>query len=187
MVADNFNTLDRAQLAVPDPDDQGFLAWSSDPATNVNQVTLSEGVLYGTRLEIRRRMAVTNCVLFCSTQGETLTADQNFVGLYDSAGTRIGVSADQAVAWATTGVKTAALASGPFVIDPGFVWVVVVSNGTTPPRFSVGSTFSVGVNAGLAAAETRFASQATGQTVLPATLTPGDWLQNANAPWAAIS
>lgn len=186
-MADFFNTLDNPQRGHPDPDDHGFLSWSTDPATNVNQVTITAGVLYGTRLEIRRRISVTNVVLFCSTGGSTLTSSQNFAGLYDSDGAQIGVSADQTSAWGSSGVKTAALASGPFTVDPGFVWVVLVSNGSTPPRFAVGSTFSVGVNAGLAAAETRFASQGSSQTSLPATVTPGSWLADANAPWAAIS
>jgi hypothetical protein len=186
-VADFFNTLDRPQLPAPDSGDQGFLSWSNDPAANVNQTTQTAGVLYGTRLEIRRQMLVTSVVLFCSTQGATLTSGQNFVGLYTSAGVRIGVSADQTTPWGTTGVKTAALASGPFVVNPGYVWAVLVANGDTPPKFGVGSLFSVGVNAGLAAAGTRFASQASAQTALPASLTPGSWLQNANAPWAAIS
>lgn len=185
---DFFNTLDRpSRDDASEPDDHGYLAWALDPGSLVNQVTLTAGVLYGTRLEIRRTMSVTNVVLFCSTAGSTLTAGQNFVGLYDSSGTRIGVSADQTTAWGTSGVKIAALASGPFTVAAGYVWAVLVANGTTPPQFGTGSLFSVGANAGLAAAETRFASQGTTQTALPASLTPGSWLQNANAPWAALS
>lgn len=186
-MADNFNVLDRPSRLPPDPTNHGFLAWTNDPAANVNQTTHSSGVLYGSRVEIRSVSPVTNIVVFCSTAGETLTADQNFIGLYNSAGTRVGVSAAQTTAWESTGVKTAAIAGGPISCAAGFYWVVLVANGTTRPKFGVGSLFSVGVNAGLAAAATRFASQATGQTTLPATLTPGSWLQDANAPWAALS
>lgn len=186
-MADNFNTCDRPSRLAPDGTDHGFLAWACDPASMVNQTTHTAGVLYGSRVDIRAATPVTNIVVFCSTAGETLTADQNLIGLYNSAGTRVGQSANQATAWESTGVKTAAIAGGPVACAAGFYWVVLVSNGTTRPKFGVGSLFSVGANAGLAAAATRFASQATGQTELPATLTPGSWLQDANAPWAALS
>jgi hypothetical protein len=187
-MADFFNTLDRpSRDDAAEPADHGYLAWALDPGSLVNQTTQTAGVLYGTRLEIRRTLTVTNVVLFCSTAGSTLTSGQNLVGLYNSSGTRIGVSADQTTAWGTSGVKTAALASGPFALSAGYVWVVLVTNGTTPPQFGTGSLFSVGANAGLTAAGTRFASQGTSQTSLPASITPGSWLQNANAPWAALS
>lgn len=186
-MADFFNTLDRPVLAITDPADQNYVGWTHDPVSNVNQSTHSSGVLYGSRVMIRNPASVTSVTLFCSTGGLTLTSGQNFVGVYDSAGVQVGTSADQTTAWGTTGEKAAALVGGPFTVSGPFVWVVLVVNGLTPPRFGVASLFSVGTNAGLAAAETRFASQSSGHTVLPASVTPGSWLQDANAPWAALA
>lgn len=174
-------------LPGPNPSDHGYLAWSSDPSTLVNQTSHTAGVVYGTRVDVRSSISVTNVVVFCTTAGATLTSGQCFAGLYNSAGSRVAVTATQHTAWASTGVKAMVLASGPFTLSPGFYWVALVANGTTPPKLGVGSLFSVGVNAGLAAAGTRFGSQLTGQTSLPASLTPSSWLQDANAPWVALS
>ena len=169
------------------PADHGWHAWTHDPAANVNQSTHTAGVLYGSRIEVRERTLAAAVVLFCTTAGSTLTAGECFVGLQDAAGDLVAESADQAAAWASTGVKTATLVGGPYQIDPGTYRVVLVANGSTPPRFAAASLFSVGVNAGLSAAETRHGSQLTGLTALPATVDPADWLQDANAPWAALA
>jgi hypothetical protein len=129
---------------------------------------------------------VTNIVTYLSSAGNTLTAGQCFAALWRvDTGALLGQTADQAAAWATNGVKTAAIAGGPVAAPASDLIVGYWFNGTTGP--AVFRTNGVAmINLGLAAAASRFGSADTGRTTTaPATLGTISALNVAY--WAALS
>jgi hypothetical protein len=165
------------------PTDMGLLAWTHDPLAAAGTIASTSGSVYFMKIPIRRMTTVTNIVLTVTTAGSGLTAGQNLVGLYDSAGNRLAVSADQSTAFTTTGTKTIPLTT-PLLVQPGYYYIAVMSNGTTPAALMytvVQSAAALNLNSSL-----RFLN-ITGQTSLPATFTPGTASTGTNARWAAIS
>jgi hypothetical protein len=133
---------------------------------------------------------ITNILVAVQTAGSGLTASQSFAGVYDSAGVKIGGTADQSAVWNSTGVKTMALSGGPFTTTSPWVYVVLVSNGTTPPAFARtgGGNAAAGLIT-LSATVTNmpFATNGTG-TALPASLTyASNSATGAQSFWVALS
>lgn len=164
------------------PPDQGLISWAYEPTAAAGTYTLATaGTLYVAALKVTGSSTVSNIVYQVTTAGGTLTSGQCFVGLYQG-GALIGTSADQATAWASTGVKTTALAT-PVKPLPGLVYVAFSFNGTTGPTLAAGS---VRANVGLAAAVSRFGTANTGATTaLPGTL--GTVAALGQSPWAGLS
>lgn len=165
------------------PYDHGFLTWAFDPAHATGTYTLATaGTVYSVDLKIATATTISNIVYGVTTAGGTLTASQCFVGLYQN-GVLLGTSAATSTAWASTGLKTTALAS-PVAVQQGIVTVVFFFNGTTGPTLAAGSSTVVN-NAGISAATSRFATADTGKTTaFPATL--GTKSALAQSPWVAI-
>lgn len=115
------------------PEQRGWIAETIPINTAVSgTVAPTAGLLNVVRITLPRACSVTNIIMSVSTQGTALTSGQNFVALYTGAGVKVGVSADQTAAWGTTGLKTAALASGPFSMPAGNAYIGWWSNaGTT--------------------------------------------------------
>lgn len=175
--------------ADPVPADQNLIAWSMDPFNNSVAQVLTSGLLEMVRVHIPEDTTVTNIILGITTAGSGLTAGQNFAGLYDSAGTRLGVSADQTAAWGTSGVKTTAL-TAPVAVSAGFYDVAFVSNGTTPPQMPRGSSLGIGadlVNVGLTAATARLTTAGAAVTALPASVVMASRTLAARSWWVALS
>lgn len=120
---------------VPDPVDHGLLAWSS-PATAISTGTVmpTAGLLSFVKIRVPVAISVTNIVMFCSTAGGTLTSGQCFAALYTGT-SLIAQTADQAVSWASSGLKTMALAAGPFTLAAGNHYAAFWFNGTTGPTW----------------------------------------------------
>jgi hypothetical protein len=178
--------------SVPDPN-LGIVAWNFPSAlASSSTPALTSGTVYVMRLPLgTASTTITNIVAGVTTAGATLTAAQCFAAVFDQAGTRIGVTADQSGVWTSTGTKTMALASGPFTGTWPFVYVAIVSNGTTNPIFARGAGAGTGasiVNLNAAAANLFAATNGTGQTTMPASLT---YSSNAGANgqmmWVALS
>lgn len=170
--------------------DAGLLAWNYDVGLSSNSTAPTTNVVNLVRINIRQAISVTNVLIGVTTAGGTLTSGQNFVGLYNSAGTLIGTSADQTTAWGTTGLKTAALTGGPFALAAGtFVWAAIVSNtgATTPALFRTASLNAAGMNAGFAAATARWATNGTATTALAGTITPASNVVAGVGYWAGVS
>lgn len=171
--------------------DAGMLAWNFDPGNCVSATALTAGGAVNLiRVNIRAAISVANVVIGVTTAGSSLTSGQNFVGLYNSSGTLIGTSADQSVPWATNGVKTAALSGGPFNLAAGtFVWVALMCNtaGSAPTIMRGASLNTTTANAGFTAATARSATNGTGTTALPGSVTPASNVLAALVWWAALS
>lgn len=168
-------------------DDRGLIAWSWDPSLQPGAGNPTTGVLNLTRVQIRRPVTITNLVASVAVAGVTLTAGQNFGALYDSAGTRVGVTADQTAAWGSAGNKTMALTAS-YLAAQGFYWVALLSNGTTAPQFVRAPTSTSGLNNLGATVATAFSGTfGAAQTTTPASITPGTIALNPVTYFAAVS
>jgi len=169
------------------PSYHGYQAWTQPPKTcSAGQLVPTAGTVNFARVHLPLGGSITNVVLFCSTVGAGLTSGQCFAGLYNSAGTLIGTTADQSTNWSSsTGTKTMALTGGPFACAAGDYLVAFFYNGTTAPTMLRGLSQSA-VNAGLSAANSLFGTAATGQTTaMPGSI--GTLAGASNAWWAALS
>lgn len=190
-------SLLRIAHRLPDPSDQSLLTWTGDSvgAFDSATATLVSGTLQIMHVPLAFPMTISNVVYAVTVVGATLTSNQNFVGIYDSAGTRQALSADQSAIWTSTGLKTTAMTSTWTPASTGmaaFCWIVWLSVGTTPPRFAIlNNTANAGaiaaINAGTTTANTRVGRNAAAQTSLPATITLGSNVNNGVSIWAALS
>lgn len=166
----------------PQASDQGFHDWSHAPEASNSTSIPTAGTLQLVRLRARRGVTVSSVCVYVTVAGATLTAGGNFAGLYDSTGTRLGVTADQATAWASTGLKSMALTT-PAVVADDHCYVGLFWTGTTGP--SLARATATVSNANLSAPSLRYATANTGlTTALPATF--GAQTAANVAIWAAI-
>lgn len=172
------------------PADHGFTAWAFDPAAaSTTGTTLTSGYIYMLGIVLRQAVTVTNLHALLGSAGSGLTSGQCLAALYDSAGTRRGITADQSTAWTSAGSKTMALTS-TYAAAAGRYYVALLFVGTTSPTFACGSTLGASFtpgNAGLTAGSYRFCRSASGQTSLPTTVTLSGYTPDANNVWAALS
>lgn len=171
------------------PIDHHLIAWAFDPAlAGAIAAALSpSGSLYTTRVHVPEATTVTNILMSVSVAGAALTSGQCFAGIYQG-GTLLGSTADQATAWASTGIKTMALAGGPVAVAAGDVEIGYFFNGTTGPRFHGGNAAGVLYQVGLTSTESRFGFAGGGgnTTAMPASLgTKSN--QNILSIWAGLS
>lgn len=163
--------LARLGASIWQPDDYGMIAYTSAMEGLATNVQPASGGVRMRRIRLIQDATITNLHTIVTIAGITLTAGQSFLGLYNTSGTRVAVSADQSVPWTTTGFKTAALIS-PYAAAAGDYFVAVVTNGATTPALAVESALaSFTANAGLSAGSSAFAmSGPAAQTSLPATI-----------------
>jgi len=155
----------------PAPNDFGWKTWTCDPLVCNTTNLLATGSIYLMAVFVRSAMTISNVIYNVTTVGATLTSAENFIGLYNSSGTRVALTADQTTNFQTSGIHTAAFTSS-YAATPGMYYIAIVSNGTTPPtlRASAGLSSTLLANAGLSAASYRSAINGTG-TTLPSSLT----------------
>jgi hypothetical protein len=175
------------------PSDLSYQAWTFDPLLGANGADLlTSGTVYVNRVQVPVGITATNLVVFVNVAGVTLTSGQSIIGLYNSAGTQIGISADQSGVWTSTGTKSAALVGGPFILTPGFYWIAFlnVNTGTSPSfnrfgnRTLSATTGNIGANA---TSNMRFGTNVTGQTALPSPLVLGSTVAGGISWWAGIT
>ncbi|MFN0088661.1 MAG: hypothetical protein ACKVWR_00105 [Acidimicrobiales bacterium] len=172
-------------VSAPVPGDQALLAWAYDPAAAVNSLAGTSGTLYVVRMRLAEAATISSIVAYVGTAGATLTAAQNLAGLYDAAGVRLGVTADQSSAWTSTGTKVMAL-TAPVEVPAGVYWAALLAVGTTTPAFTR-SAGSASASVGQTAAPYRFSIAGTGQTSMPATITPGSVTAAPVAYWVGLA
>lgn len=192
---DPYSSIDRAGtvknrvngVSVPGnqygPDDFGLIAWNYDPVLYQAGTLLTNGTIYLARVKVRYATTITNLIVGVTAAAVTPVGGQSFLGLYDSAGNRVAQTADAGTALTTTGLVSVAL-TAPYAAAAGDYWVAVVANAATAPtlaRVATGVNFGI-LTLGTAAASRRFATNGTGATSLPSTITP-----SANSTTGAIS
>lgn len=170
------------------PSDHGYQSWTFDPAMTAAGTNTISGTVYIAKVLLRYPTAINKIAFSVASAAATVTANQNFAGIYDSAGTRVAVTATGALDSLITssGVLVATLTTTP-TLAAGFYWVAFVNNATTPTQLGRSSTLTSTPNANLTAATYRFAVNGTSQTTLPSTITPAsNSLTNSFSLWAAI-
>jgi hypothetical protein len=172
------------------PADSGFLSWNYDPAlgSGTGSALATAGLVYVIKLWAPAT-TISNVHLWMTAAGGTLTSGQCFAALYDATKAQVGsTSADQSgtgAGWAgTTALKTIAVGSWANPTAQ-FCFVALFFNGTTGPAFLRNSNAG-SVNAGLSAANSRFATADTGRTTtMPGLL--GTFTAINAGYWAALS
>lgn len=171
------------------PDDHGLITWT-DPPSSISgaSAALGTGKVYLCKVKIvDRSTVVSNIKYYVTIAGTSLTAGQNFVGLYNSSGTLLVSSADlTAGAFASTGEKTTAIT--PQTLAVGNYYVAFLSNGTgTQPSVASGASNSAVTNIGLTAGTGRFLDTAAGNTTLPASITLASQNLNIASRWTGLT
>jgi len=166
-----------------------FIAMNVDPALAGASATLTSGTVFMQRIDLTAAATISTIHQAVVTAGSGLTAAQNFVGLYNAAGTRLAVTADQSVAWTTTGEKNMALVA-PVAVPAGTYYTAYLSNGTTPPMFIRTGVSVVAVdlvNHGLTTSTARWTTGPTVQTTLPVSITMASRVVTGTTYIAAVS
>lgn len=165
--------VDTGDNGVFRPADSGYKMTNFDPAATggVGTALAANGVLYAQRLRIDINDTITNLISHVTSAGATLTTAQNFMGLYNAAGTLLSATADQSTAWSTggAGYKVAALSAAQ-AVTPGYYFIVFLSNGTTRPSMLRSATGSQAITGPATGLNARFSTGGTALTALPATL-----------------
>ena len=175
-----------------------LLGWSLDPgACAASGVVLpAAATLYLCRIPLYQTTKITN-VLFNLTAVGAGTLTHCFIALFQSNGTFVGQTADQATTWGTggsTGDDTRAFQGGPFTLSPlaagDFVWLafyVGTTTGGALPAFSAGKAGAAFLNNGATAARSRFGSIAQADTATLASIVPGSVVAALNSFWVGIN
>lgn len=162
-----------AAAGTPDslpPSLNNLLAWTMDQNLANSTYLPNAGIVSLQRIVLPVVTTVTNIVLNIAVASNVGTSGQNFVGFYNPAGTRLGVSADTTTAFNTTGDKVIALTAPLTNQAAGTYYVAVVTNASTNgPAFS--SPNNTNPNTGIGSAPFRAFNTLAGQTSLPASIT----------------
>lgn len=158
-------------LSEPIPADFAWQAWSADPGLLGATAAPVAGQIQLVMVILRATQTITNILTAVSTAGATLTAGQNFLGIYDSTGTLRGVTADQTTPWGSVGFKSAALTTAITNAAAGVYYVAFLSNGTTPPTFRASTPNAALANGSAVGAALRFSTNLGAQTTLPGSIT----------------
>ncbi len=175
-------------------EDLGLVAWTCDPNIGTGGTTgaITTGTVYLNAVYVRSPRTITKAYHSVGTVGNTLTLNQCLVGLYNAAGTRLGVSGSMDVAWLSTGLSTATFTSA-IDLTPGMYWIATLANGSTGPAFRMSgggnlAAFIAAANAGLSASTLRMAVNGTSQTSMPSPITPASNSgTNSLAIWSALA
>lgn len=183
----DFNRVNTGQAGV-NPSMQGFVTWNYDPMITIAtgaSINVS-GTIYMHRVYLSAGSVVNSLAIGVQTAGATLTAAQNLMAIYDAAGNRQGITADQSAVWTSTGFKTAALTGAYTVTTAGYHYIAVLAVGTTPPVFYEASNApAVLYNGNTSGATLRHATNGTGQTTLPTTRTLASNVSSTVNAWVA--
>jgi hypothetical protein len=153
---------------------RGLVAETWPILTQSSTTTLVDANAYFVSVGLIAGETITGGVVAITTAGSAVTLSK--VGLYSIVGTsatRVAVSADQATAWESTGLKQAAFTSAYVVPSSGAYYVAVVAKASTTlptmPRNTSNAVLSSQLGTGI-----RAFGNLTAQTDLPASATVGN-------------
>lgn len=175
-------TAPRSQLALTA---QGMIAETFQPHPGLANRSATDGTIFFVLLGLRAGDVIANVHLVVGAAGTGAGSTLAKVGLYNTSGTRLAVSADLGNAWESTGMKTHALSAAYTVTaDGGYYVAAIAKNSTTVPSFRGGSSGAINDLAAVGSGSIAAGTQA-GQTDLPASATIG--AANAVAMWFGVS
>ena len=189
LVADGFPLLTATWEQPVDPPvfTNGLLGWSYDPAAAAGTQILTAARIYVSKIPLPNTITVTDILYAITTAGTTIT--HSYAGLYSSAGTVLGQSADQSTAWAaTTGNYTTALVT-PVVCTPlqanDFLWAALYE-GTASTAVTFADSAAPNININTTAATSRGAYIALSNTATLTSFTPSSLTATAFQIWMGI-
>lgn len=164
--------------------DSGFKAWAYDTTIANNTGLAVSGTIYFIKMPLRVATTITSLATIIPVIGATLTAGQNGMAVYSDTGTLLGQTADTSTSWSTVpaGARIHPLLT-PLNLSPGYYYVALMSNGTTPATFARGAAQTASgqsINGSL-----RFLNTA-GNTSFPASFTPGSATLELQTRWAGM-
>lgn len=159
------------------PSDQNLLAWTYDPNMAGHVTAQSNGGVAGriTLVRIILREAITWSNIWIGLAGidAAATLANCYLGVYSSAGSLLGSTADISSSLMTGATAKALPLVTPFSAAAGTYFIAMLLNGTwtTNSLTFKASGAGISVNAGLSAPNLRYSNLLTGQTSLPSSLT----------------
>ena len=163
---------------------QGFISWNYDSESQNGGNLLTLGTVFLHKIYIPAGATINNLGMNVTTAGATLTYAR--AGLYNAAGTQLGISVDQTGLWNSTGFKVNALTSPVVISTAGFYYVAQLNTGTTGTTMSSTPGTSNAFNANTSGATLRHATGPTGQTSLPASITMSSNVSTGASIWVTV-
>jgi hypothetical protein len=185
-----------APSMVAQPRHHKLLGWTMPPYAAGANVSFTGGVAFYSKVRVPETVTFGTVhwhVSVAAVNGGASIAN-SFLGLYNSAGTRLGITADQSTAFQSTGLKSASLTvdGGQSLTVTGgpdayvFIAVLIGTQATTAGQARGSSSQSV--NLGLVAADGAQAGTAgSGLSALPASVTVSSMSTNAQIVLAGLS
>lgn len=164
----------------------GLRAWAYDVAAAYDTSAPASGEINLIKVWNPIAQSVEYIDIIVRTAGSGLTSSQNYAGIYDMTGARLGQTADQTTAWGSNGHKHMAISGGAITLPAGWCYVAILSNGTTRPALSRGIA-TAAANLGLGSGALRWATISSGQTSLPSSLTLSGMSAHGLTYWAGLS
>lgn len=179
-----------ASPTTPLAGDQNLIAWAFDPVHAASSIGTVNGTMSLIKVIVRSATTITNGVYAVVNGGTSLTSGQNFIGLYDSSGTRVAISADQTTNMGTSNNIVTAPWTAPYSAAAGSYWLAILTNGLASPDFARAGANAISnlASVGLTTSTRRFGTSGSGLTALPASFTPSGMGAVANGLfWVGIS
>ncbi|WKD36492.1 hypothetical protein [Streptomyces xanthophaeus] len=158
------------------PGDQGLLAWTGDP-TDAGHVTAQSaagvaGQITLVQMVLRKQISWSKIWFGLAGVDGSASLANCYLGVYNSAGTLMGVTADISSSLLSGAVGKSVSLVTPFTAPPGEYYIALLLNGTWTTNLLTLKATGAGitVNCGLTAPRLRFSNTLTGQTSLPASL-----------------
>lgn len=158
------------------PSENNLLAWTYDPCEAGHVTAHSNSGVAGritlVRIIIRETITWSNIWFGLAGVDAAATLSNCYMGVYDSSGTRRGVTADMSAQLITGAFAKPIALVTPFTAEPGEYFIAMLLNGTwaTNTFTFKSSGAGISVNAGLSAPHLRYSNMLTSQTSLPASL-----------------
>lgn len=148
-----------------------IVAWTGPPSFSTT-AALAFGRIQLNKFWLRNPATLTTVNFVLTTAGSSLTAGQNFVAIFDSAGNRVALSADATTAFSSQGLKSIDMTT-PYSAAVGGYYVAILPNGsgTIPIMVCNSAVGSSMLNYGLTTSNARALQSGTGNTSIPTTLT----------------
>lgn len=178
------------------PGAYSLFGWSMDPIGATTSQTLTIGQPYAEAIPISEFVSVNNALAMRLTAGSGLVSC--FIGLYDRSGTQLGVSGNQATAWAAAvggsppydesyALSGTVNTSPIYSDDYGWLVILVGQGSTTSPGFAKRGSAGSGTHLSTGPRRSGYLTGLTGQTTLPSTITPANIDNTGYGFWVALS
>lgn len=158
------------------PSDQGLLAWTYDPDEAGHVTAQSSAGVAGritlTKVIIRKTITWSSIWFGLAGVDTGATLANCYLGVYNSSGARVGVTADISTNLMSGATPKAVTLTTPFTASPGEYFIAMLLNGTwtTNSLTFKSSSAGISVNANLTPPRLRYSNMLTGQTTLPTSL-----------------